>query len=171
MPGSGVKARNIASPTKRRKDRTNFRRPRLAREGLVFYFSRSLTASFQRFALECMPRRFASTFHLCMAETKNNPLASLVVHIPNKYEHLVRFLPCQSPIRPRPPCSETCCCKERARADWAHLKSPMYFRLQEASPYPTVLLPDFLSLHLKRKCGIFSKSTCLISDKACKFEF
>ena len=31
------------------------------------------TASFQRFALECIPGRFASAFRRCMAETKTKP--------------------------------------------------------------------------------------------------
>ena len=45
------------------------------RHGLGFYFGKALTASFQRFALECIPGRFASAFHRGMAET--SPPAAL----------------------------------------------------------------------------------------------
>ena len=41
--------------------------------GFGFYFCSSRSASFQRFALECIPGRFASALHRCMAETRTKP--------------------------------------------------------------------------------------------------
>ena len=49
---------------------------RITRRGLGFYFSRSHTLSFPRFAWECIPGRFASAFHYKeMAESRTNPLS------------------------------------------------------------------------------------------------
>ena len=45
--------------------------------GLGFYFGHSLTASFQRFALECIPGRFPSAFRRCMAETRTKPFCCM----------------------------------------------------------------------------------------------
>ena len=41
--------------------------------GLGFNFGHSLTASFQRFALECIPGRFASAFRQAVADLRTNP--------------------------------------------------------------------------------------------------
>ncbi len=43
---------------------------KVGKRGLDFYFDHSITVSFQRFALECIPGRFASAFRRCLVETK-----------------------------------------------------------------------------------------------------
>ena len=65
-------------------ERINQRNPTINEAGLDFCFGHALAASFQRFALECIPGRFASTFRRDLAETRANPTTLSPTHASNR---------------------------------------------------------------------------------------